>query len=125
MNIPTVGTLSFARLYEDHAPVKVLVNSVVGGNTLNLTIYKGNSDLIHDTRDIDITKNGFKFYDAPIDSKYYYQIIKYHDNGYDAIDVRRGECFMNIDDAFEAEEILSNTNESDYEVVVIKFSKLY
>lgn len=125
MNIPAVGTLSFARLYEDHTPVKVLVNSVDDEKILNLTIYKSNSDLIHDTRDVDITKNGFKFYDAPIDSKYYYQIIKYHDNGYDAIDIREGECFMNIDDAFEAEKILSKKNESDYEVAVRRFNKFY
>jgi hypothetical protein len=120
MYIPNIGQPSFAQLYSSYPPVKVKIHKKIDTNIYNITVYNNHDNSINDNRDIDVSKNGIRFFDVPSYSKYYYAIIELRNNSYDALDVNDVSYFMALDEAMDESDRLNIVNPSDHEVVIRK-----
>jgi hypothetical protein len=116
MFIPDINTLCFARLYEDHRPIKVKINTVIDEHNYSITILNSSNE----ERIIDIRENGFLFFPNDINSKYCYVIIDHFINSYDNLELFEIEYLMCIDQAMLKLEILSKNSLNEYQVHVKK-----
>lgn len=125
MYIPNINSICLARLYDDHPPQPVRIESICENNPHHITIVilAQSPNSTDETRVIDINENGFRFFDAPTDSRYYYLLLKISDNHYDALDVNEGETFMDINEAMAAADALNEASEHDFQVAARRLNK--
>lgn len=112
MFIPDFNVISFFQLYSNE-PCKAQINHHVDNNIFNITIFKKDGD-IYDTRDINLDDTDYTFFDTPIDTKYYYQIICLASNSYDALEEHQLDIFFDIDKAISLSEEYSHSNSQKY-----------
>lgn len=121
MDTPKINQFYLARLYDKFKPVKIRVNSISESdpNVINITVYrKGDSY----EKDVDMTKNGFRIFKEPIDSKLYYTIISHEDDGYDNTNDCEVQTFMCVEEALNVCDELNQKNQNiDYDVIVYRF----
>jgi hypothetical protein len=112
MFIPKVNTPSFFQL-NSNDPCKAQINFHVADNVFNVTIFKKDGS-VYDTRDLNLDGGNYQFFDASLDSKYYYQIMCLENNSYDALQEHHLDIFMDIDKAMDLCETYNETNPQKY-----------
>jgi hypothetical protein len=92
--------------------------------TITVFFNSSSSNTQHgESREIDISKNGFEFFDAPISSNMYFTILEIEPNGYDGVDVNERDTFMSPQSALEEVDRLNKESKNcEYEVAVRSFN---
>jgi hypothetical protein len=88
-------------------------------NRVTITIFTQDGVAVYDTREVDLdTNQDVVFFDAPLDSQFYYQLIEHADNSYDAINVNELDTFMDADIALAEAELRERQFGNEYIVAI-------
>jgi hypothetical protein len=112
----------FATLARGNKPVIVTVEgfSDDNPNVIVITISSKNG-LFTGTREINVdTNKDITFFDAALDSKYYYQLIEHANNSYDAISVHELDTFMDVDIALAEAQLRERESGNEHLVAIRK-----
>ena len=122
MYIPSLNTLTYARLYYGSNPIKTRLIKVdeTSPDLITVEIHWTKETEI---REFNLKEDEFIFFKESIQSPYYYQIIGEHDNSSDGLYKEEFNTYLNLEDVFDEKvNIEKKSNCYNVDVVVKKLT---